>query len=668
MTNLSRNFDNKRLASLKTTKLSLCIAIVSALSACGGGGGGSSGGGGPSPIVSNTPPVLSGETQYLVSSTDALTLTVSATDAENDTISFNWTQLNGESVTNPAGANTSAFSFNAPESVDTLQFRVTATAAGQSDTQTVSVIILEDIDTAIFIDNGFSGTGDGSLQAPFTTLAQAIVDSPDDSDFYIKRTPNSASTQLWDASSSPVLGAQSIYGAYNDDWTRDLSRQTQLLVSEEGLNYRNIDSDTTVSGIDLLVSGDPTRDGSRLGIDVRDGSAKFTVSDTNIVVEGFADTVTNAIVGNVFGINIVNVETTQINNNQISVGDAAKALDAPPNTSPAQPGNSGQSATEGFDRFGGDGGSGGGGNNGGRGGDGSAFSNSPGEDGADGNGRVTGGAGGVGGYPRLSGTNGVFGNRGDDGLKGNNGESGIGGSGFGSIASNGSFRVSFPESGQTGNTGGGGGGGGGGGAGAGGLNGGGGGGGGEGGAGGQGGSRGNGGLASIALQISGGSMHLIESNIIISGNGGEGGLGGLGAPGGAGGSGGSGADGNQAIIGSSKGGKGGNGGDGGDGGDGGAGGSGGGGPSFGIFIGGNTPAMIQNNTITTGNGGKGGNARLSNETIAAGDGGWSVGIFDGNINDSLTPTLNNNTYTIGLPGESGSPKTGGGVAQDTNVN
>lgn len=141
-------------------------------------------------------------------------------------------------------------------------------------------------------------------------------------------------------------------------------------------------------------------------------------------------------------------------------------------------------------------------------------------------------------------------------------------------------------------------------------------------------------------------------------------MGGGGAVGGEGGKGGSGVQGFSDGANNVR--QGGNGGNGGRGGAGGAGGSGGGGPSFGIFIGANTPATIENNTIITGNGGKGGNANFTNETNSAGFGGWSVAIFDGDLSDSLTPVVANNNITLGTPGQDGNPKSDQGTAAETN--
>jgi hypothetical protein len=126
----------------------------------------------------------------------------------------------------------------------------------------VQVIVLEDVNTAVFIDADFSGTSDGSIDAPLTDLALALTDTDDDADFYIQTPDNNAAYVLWtDPSFIPsIRDGKSIYGGYRDDWSRDTStNHTPITAERFGLIFRSVDQMTTVSGLDLTVT-QPTQD------------------------------------------------------------------------------------------------------------------------------------------------------------------------------------------------------------------------------------------------------------------------------------------------------------------------------------------------------------------------------------------------------------------------
>ena len=53
---------------------------------------------------------------------------------------------------------------------------------------------------------------------------------------------------------------------------------------------------------------------------------------------------------------------------------------------------------------------------------------------------------------------------------------------------------------------------------------------------------------------------------------------------------------------------------------------------------------------------------------AAGEGGWSVGIFDGDSGDASVPTHSGNIFSIGQAGASGAPRNDTGQALETNFN
>lgn len=667
----------------KTHKLSIMsLAVISALSlsACGGGGGdsdgGNAGGGGSTP--NDAPPTVTAENFAIISSGNELTLTASATDPDGDAISYSWRQISGAAISNSSGFTSASASFSAPEDVDSLVLEVTATANGRSDTAQVQVLVVEDTTTAIFVDAEFTGTSTGSIDAPFTNLANVLSNLSDQEDVYIK-TPSGderLSVQVTPGDIIYLNGGNSIYGGFSTDWSRDIvNNRTGIGATENGILYQGVDLPTVVSGVDLFVSSTQTDDDfNTIGVYASQGSASFTLDNATVVLEDFDANSIASIEGGSFAVYFNSVDTTVISNSNISAGNAKSTTNRGARTTgKGRDGVDGEDARVGLNIEGGDAGaSSGGGWNGGRGGNAGNTSFEPGENGMAGSGRtdplVRGGSRGIGGFDADTSTpegrDGLSGGNGDDGVRGN---TGTGGTGFGRVSSiNGVFARSSGDIGSDGYSGGGGGGGGGASAGSAGANGGAGGGGGEGGDGGEGGLGALAGFTSIGIHIAGGNSHEISNNQISSGNGGRGGIGGTGAEGGDGGIGGDGVNGTQGF-GNAKGGLGGNGGDGGKGGRGGSGGSGGGGPSFAIFIGGSTPANITNNTITTGNGGAGGSADFTDEPDAAGRGGWSVGIFDGDTNDSLTPVINSNTFTLGEAGQDGNPRETFGQRSNTNL-
>lgn len=654
-----------KIYSITIAKKFLSIPIVVCTLAACGGGGSDSGGGNPAPTGS--PPTVSVDARILVSAGEAVTMTATATDPDGDNISFSWQQLNGEPVANTQGFNTASASYNATDDVDTISFSVTATAAGQSATDTITVLILENTDTAVFVDADFTGTPTGSIDSPFIDIPTAVEQSADDSDFYIQTPDDLRPYLLWagvGVSDRPrFIGGNSIYGGYDDNWLyAPQTKATPLLAERVGLMFEDLDQPSKVAGISLRVTQDLDSSNNMLGIYANRGSSEFTIENTNIDVDGFIIQSASPSDGNIFGVYLDEIETTRIVNNQITTGNATPTNDTTFIPEKAKNGNVGEDGRVGLNIVGGDGGSGTAGRNGGKGGNAGNNSFETGQDGETGSGRVDpfvkGGEGGTRGFSTSNERAGSAGGAGGDGVRGAPGEGAVG---YGGLSA-GAYSRSTGRAGDIGYAGGGGGGGGGGAGGSFGQNGGGGGGGGEGGEGGFQGFAGRSGSTSIALHIVGGTLNEISNNVLISGDGGTGGKGGIGGEGGDGAAGGAGDPGNLS------GGKGGDGGKGGKGGEGGAGGSGGGGPSFAIFIGGDTPATITGNTITSGSGGDGAPARFFTEdNIAAGEGGWSYGIFDGDTNDNFSVTVSGNTFTIGNAGNNGGNREGTGQSGQSNI-
>lgn len=646
------------------SKITTAILSTILLVACGGGGGG----GGtttntpttPSqPATPDNPPSVSVDERVVVSAGESVTLTANATDPDGDTISFNWVQQSGESVANSSGFNSSSASFSAPDNVDTLTFQVTASANGRSDSGTILVIVVEDTDSAVFIDTEFSGASDGSIEAPFTSLDTVLrdkLDNNEDADFYIKTPSDNSAISLWPSGIRMISTNMSFYGGYLDNWQRDANNNKTQIVStqSEGLRFSGQDQYVEVSGLNISLTLEDISTSFDARALVGSSLTQWVVKQNIITV---ADHPLNNNSKGIFGVYSDNVDTLLLENNTITTGAAAlKARNESRNFIGAgEDGNNGASGANG--RAGGSGNAGGNGGSGGLGGRGLSDDGNSGSIGSLRNGiAASGGAGGDASSSDDDGENG------SNGFVGTGGRGGEGATGYGRFNSGGRFAHSIAANGSKGGNGTGGGGGGGGGSSNLGFNGGDGGGGGEGGEGGSGGFGADSGGASIGVYIIAGVTTEIKNNKITSGNGGDGGIGGLGADGGNGGTGGDGDSGN-----SSNSGNGGKGGNGGNGGEGGIGGSGGGGPSFGILINPNTHAVIENNQITTGNGGNGGSAVIATQLNSAGKGGWSIGIFDADNSDTMTPELSGNTFTIGNAGSNGTPSNDSGTAAETNI-
>ncbi|MEL6367356.1 MAG: hypothetical protein AAFQ16_05275 [Pseudomonadota bacterium] len=75
--------------------------------------------------------------------------------------------------------------------------------------------------------------------------------------------------------------------------------------------------------------------------------------------------------------------------------------------------------------------------------------------------------------------------------------------------------------------------------------------------------------------------------------------------------------------------------------------------------------MIAGNLIQVGNGGNGAVTRSDSQS-AAGEGGWSVGVYDATNDDGVTPVLTGNTITPGNGGTGGATNGGNGFSGETN--
>jgi hypothetical protein len=491
-------------------------------------------------------------------------VTLDSSASSGDDLTFSWTQIAGPSVGSLSG---SAPTFDAPEDVVWLEFELAATGGGETDRDTVAVLVLEDRNHAFFVAPGGDDGNSGTRAAPFATI-QAAIDYSDGQgnggDVYVAEGTYAESLVL--------RSRVSVYGGFEEaSWARDV--ETRRPVVEGGA--------TAVRGVqanDLIFEG----------MDVT--AADATGSGASSIA-----------------MSLVNSTGVMLRRNVLRSGDGASGASGstPARTRTGSDGARGGDTTACVSRTAG----GSGGSNyrgGGTGGLGGWTNPTGGARGATANGGAGGGAG-TSGSP-----NGGAGSPGTQ--TGPVGTSGAAGSSFGDVTEEGGY-VGSPAGGATGGSGSAGYGGGGGGGGYGlvatcGGSGGGGGGGGEGGAPGTGGS---GGGASFALLVVGQSSVQVADNELSTGSGGTGGTGANGGAGGFGGSGNvGGIRGCDSIFPSICTGRGGRGGDGTTGGRGGHGGGGGGGPSIGIVEGPGSSVTPSGNVFNLGDAGSGGTSAGNN--------------------------------------------------------
>ena len=558
--------------------------------------------------------------------------------------------VNGEPVTTLQGIQPR---FTAPEEVSTLIFTLDVEVDGGMSSDQVTVQVQRDRSAAVYVSNANSGTQDGSINAPFSTLQRAISSLNPGEDLYVMTPIDNGQVQPYTlVSSLEIPDGTNLYGGYNSSWVRDVETQLtpvvmQASVDNQGVfSYQSISTPMELSGFALTSLGGTTSPGDSLVALLVNGGGTGSLSvENNLFMSGDVNVMPTANAGSSYGVQINNLARLEFLNNQVIAGSGGPGIDG-------ANGASGQSGRDG----------------------GNANGRTVGRRGA-GEPGFNGGAGGTAGFCPLP--------LGGDGITGEGGNGGRGGSSSGASGSNGgrgtdgspgapaglfgSTGVFSPANGNTGNPGalGSGGGGGAGGNSRGGVTvptcafGGAGGGGGEGGTNGLAGTGGTGGGASIGVWLHEVSDSLLLGNTITASSAGGAGNGGIGGNGGSGGNGGNGGVGGRAVVLIVTGVNGGRGGAGGRGGNGGDGSGGAGGPSIGIFVGPNLTPFIEENGITTGQGGNGGaRGQLS------GTGGDSVGIFDANTNDGAVPVNLNNRFTIGMPGTSGTSGTGGGRDAD----
>ena len=128
------------LANLRSQTLTLAAALL--LAACSGGGGSGNPGGG-----ANVAPVVDAGADRTVAENTLVTLSVVATDANGDVLTFQWTQTGGSPVVSLADADTATADFMAPDVAANapaiLTFRVVVSDGTVSSQDTVTITVQE---------------------------------------------------------------------------------------------------------------------------------------------------------------------------------------------------------------------------------------------------------------------------------------------------------------------------------------------------------------------------------------------------------------------------------------------------------------------------------------------------------------------------------------------
>jgi hypothetical protein len=118
-------------------KLTAILVFIAFTTACGGGSNNSS----AEPIVSQNNPPVTSVSDLTVNEGDKITLTVTATDADGDLLTYRWEQLAGDSVEIQSSSTNVVFIAPDVEDVSELQFEVTVSDGKGSSKATVTVTI-----------------------------------------------------------------------------------------------------------------------------------------------------------------------------------------------------------------------------------------------------------------------------------------------------------------------------------------------------------------------------------------------------------------------------------------------------------------------------------------------------------------------------------------------
>eukprot|EP00752_Nemacystus_decipiens_P018824 g16880.t1 len=578
---------------------------------------------------------------------------------------YRWNLISGPQVEDSNGDLVSELegrqpTFIAPDEVSSLLWELQATVDGVTQMDRVVVQVQQDRQAAVYVGTP-NGTADGTRDAPYGTLSEAINAISPGEDLYVmtQATPYTLVNRL------DIPDGTSMFGGYDEDWIRNTESnrtpiQRETTADAAVVSITAVSEEMWFSGFSVYADGDhdgalasTDNDVVALEVDSTPGmsTAPLYITDNSLEASSVKSG-TSSNPGSSYAARIYGLSTLRMLDNELIAGIGGRGQNGD-NGSVGADGNDASGRTRGSGNpgpNGGNGGTGGGALSGGNAGDPGAGSSlgtaTGGTAGQPGSGACA--AGGVGGH----------GNPGDDGNDGGRGVT----PNYASLTF--AYIAETAGDGANGDSGSGGGGGAGG-DGCGTASGGRGGGGGEAGAGGTRGFGATGGGASIGLWIENVDNAELRRNSITSSNGGTAGTGGRGGNGGDGGDYATGA--NGSTVGfcpiCDRGAAGGRGGNGGDGGRGGHGGGGAGGPSFGVFVAPNISPLLFDNSITAGNGATGGYSYMN-----SGNGGDSYAVYDADTTDGALPEIGTgNVLTMGAAGSAGNIFTGGSRGSSGNA-
>ena len=353
--------------------------VLAFIVSCGGGGGGGDGDdggggtedvaadGGQNTVVPNTAPTAVVGPNQDAARGVAITLDGSASsDPENDTLTYTWTQTTGPDVTGGTGMLTGvAPKFNAPSDVSTLKFELKVSDGNLEDSaaDSVQINVMENPDEAIFVDgdDGDDTTGDGSKLQPYQSITHALTQVNSGDDIYVKTMIGMAYVELGAATSATpdiisltLPDGTSLYGGFDADWVRDVdNNKTGLNTRARGIRVTDVSGETWFSGFKLNAFNPgawTTPVSSAISVDSGGGAAflgNLYIQD-NEIVAGNA----NGPSGTSYGLRLRGIDTVHILRNMIAAGNGGTGAAGEDGID----GNEGGDGSPGSGQSGGDGG------------------------------------------------------------------------------------------------------------------------------------------------------------------------------------------------------------------------------------------------------------------------------------------------------------------------
>ncbi|MGI9586436.1 MAG: PKD domain-containing protein, partial [Acidimicrobiia bacterium] len=179
-----------------------------------------------------------------------------SSDPNGEELGYVWPQIYGPDVTDGAGTlDDEAPTFPAPDTVSTLVFELTVDDGSISDPDSVVVHVVEDADTAVFIDQDaeVAGVGRGTMEEPFTTIASGVAVAEDrgGADLYLMRLESASYALDGELTLPPNV---SLYGGYDGDWLRDPMLPTTVTGPGQSLLVPVDGQYTVISGLSIVAS------------------------------------------------------------------------------------------------------------------------------------------------------------------------------------------------------------------------------------------------------------------------------------------------------------------------------------------------------------------------------------------------------------------------------